>query len=724
MNCDLCGKTISPNEMVRIPLREMQQAVRDGFNPFKTPGIDMAASGALAPAFGISVEEMFHDWRQRVMADTTDWGLCPACAGAFRRWKTPTGERDYSALLESTLKSAESSPELAFKNFEKQVASDPDTADKFFWLGAACMACATVQKDPTYLDKAIGFFEKALEIDPKDKNAYAKLLGAYMSKRDNHGVRRTAMRWARVDPDLPEEARQWLSEEEAREAAPVAAEERVYPWRGISKMYRVALVLLALLWLCLFGRAMNVAAQDPIVFLIFAVIVWVTPARAIFEALRPTTVRELVISPERGLIFRRKSGEEKPIIAKINRATEPRRGKAIAIQGLSPEGKKVRAQITKGNLEEGQFERFKEDLQRLIPSAKITPVPTRALSWRRVFAGITALLGVLFLAGFLFTTAASVHDYVKGLEFEKIPFQTQAVIILALLAAFLLFAGLSVFLTQRRKIGLLFWSGLVVLGLIGGGYVLGYVWEGGLLRTALPSAPPTATPVSRFLTFEGDGFSFEYPSNWEVITEKEVDVLLDTSLKGMSPDGYDYIGGVYTGGVDGCRGCAHIVVVSLKDPNLTGTLTDEQYEQVKASYENTMGSRLISIKRTEVSGIPGVEVVNIGISKDTKLRGAIIVPPEPGIAYSLSCLSHKDSFDGFEAVFARAMESLQIRGVAPLAITPSPAAEVITYTVQAGDTLAKIAAEFGVTVEAIVEANGIEDPSLINVGQVLVIPQP
>ncbi|HAL61960.1 MAG TPA: hypothetical protein DCP08_06075 [Chloroflexi bacterium] len=53
--------------------------------------------------------------------------------------------------------------------------------------------------------------------------------------------------------------------------------------------------------------------------------------------------------------------------------------------------------------------------------------------------------------------------------------------------------------------------------------------------------------------------------------------------------------------------------------------------------------------------------------------------------------------------------------------TPPPTA-VITYTVQSGDTLAKIAAKFGVTVEEIVEANDIQDPSLINVGQVLVIP--
>ena len=956
MYCDLCNKTISANEMVRIPLREMQQAVRDGFNPFKTPGIDMSASGTLASAFGISVEEVFQDWRQRVMADTTDWGLCPACAGALRRWQTPTGERDYSALLESTLESARSSAELAFKNFEKELASDPDTADKFFWLGAACMACAIAQEDPTYLDRAIDFFERALEIDPKHKNAYAKLLGAYMSKRDDDGVRRTAMRWAKVDPDLPEEARQWLREQEATaavpgsaeepsapepaeppgvetelplwadvsrdpslvdplilerleksmcfmvrdETGPVAAliiraspdefrgpltaeipmslylhyynaptfdlygvypivwddpkqpffketwlvgadrvtgppdplsedqlsrleallsqkytyflivdpsnhlvaarrvnyspktqehflgflarvraarsvtisnvelisalgeymnrvsleevraaarrlitpevepiveeripvirpeveEERVYPWVGISKMYRVALVLAALVWLCLIGRAMNVAAQDPIVYLIFAVILLVPAARAIFDALRPTTVREVVISPKKGVIFRRKSGQEKPVIAQIDRVAETQRGKAILIQGLSPEGKRVRAQIARGNLEEGEFERFREDLQRLIPSAKITPVPTRALPGRSIFVGITAFLGVLSLVAFLFTTGATIHDHVKGLESARIPFQTQLMIVGSLLVAFLLFAGLSVFLSERRKIGILFWSGLVVLGVISTGYILAYVWEGGLLREALPSVPITATPVPRFVTFEGDIFSFEYPSNWEVITEKEIDVLLDTSLKGMSPGGYDYIGGVYTGGVDGCRGCAHIVVVLLKDPNLTGTLTDEQYEQVKASYENTMGPRLISIKRTEMDGMPGIEVVNIGRSKDTKLRGVIIVPPEPGIAYSLNCLSHKDSFDDFEDLFARAIETLHIARPTPAMATPSPATGVITYTIQAGDTLGKIAAEFGVTVEALAEANDIEDPSLINVGQVLVIPQP
>jgi LysM repeat protein len=54
----------------------------------------------------------------------------------------------------------------------------------------------------------------------------------------------------------------------------------------------------------------------------------------------------------------------------------------------------------------------------------------------------------------------------------------------------------------------------------------------------------------------------------------------------------------------------------------------------------------------------------------------------------------------------------------------STLAEEATYVVQAGDTLAAIAHAYGVTVEAIVAANGIPDADVIAVGQELVIPDP
>lgn len=54
--------------------------------------------------------------------------------------------------------------------------------------------------------------------------------------------------------------------------------------------------------------------------------------------------------------------------------------------------------------------------------------------------------------------------------------------------------------------------------------------------------------------------------------------------------------------------------------------------------------------------------------------------------------------------------------------TPEPTAEVRTHVVQAGDSLSSIAVQYGVTVEAIMQANQMSNPNLINVGQELVIP--
>lgn len=55
--------------------------------------------------------------------------------------------------------------------------------------------------------------------------------------------------------------------------------------------------------------------------------------------------------------------------------------------------------------------------------------------------------------------------------------------------------------------------------------------------------------------------------------------------------------------------------------------------------------------------------------------------------------------------------------------TPTPTPTPIIYIVQAGDNLLGIAIQYGVTVEAIQEANAITDPRLLQIGQELVIPR-
>jgi len=59
---------------------------------------------------------------------------------------------------------------------------------------------------------------------------------------------------------------------------------------------------------------------------------------------------------------------------------------------------------------------------------------------------------------------------------------------------------------------------------------------------------------------------------------------------------------------------------------------------------------------------------------------------------------------------------------APAAMAQDPTPEPEVYVVQPGDTLFSIAEQFGSSVEAIVAANGITNPSLINPGQKLIIP--
>ncbi len=73
---------------------------------------------------------------------------------------------------------------------------------------------------------------------------------------------------------------------------------------------------------------------------------------------------------------------------------------------------------------------------------------------------------------------------------------------------------------------------------------------------------------------------------------------------------------------------------------------------------------------------------------------------------------------------ATTMSSASPSASASGAPSASSGASPTVYIVQRGDTLAAIAARYGVTVQAIVAANGIKDPNHIEPGQRLTIPRP
>lgn len=231
--CDICSKATQRSEVTFHDVTTMRRAIRDGLNPWRTPGIDMRFNTVVGAALGLGWDEQYHAWRDLALAFTTDWGLCPRCTQAIGELLGPVPARvgpspgrDYAACLLAALGSAAPHVSAGVAEFAAQIASDPDTTDKCFWLGEAYLMAAGGTKNMASLDQAIGFFQRALQFDPSHKDSYAKLFGAYMSKGDDGGARETATRWAEVDPNLSVTARRWLQEQGATpHAGPATATE-------------------------------------------------------------------------------------------------------------------------------------------------------------------------------------------------------------------------------------------------------------------------------------------------------------------------------------------------------------------------------------------------------------------------------------------------------------------------------------------------------------------
>mgnify|MGYP001623799433 FL=1 len=86
--------------------------------------------------------------------------------------------------------------------------------------------------------------------------------------------------------------------------------------------------------------------------------------------------------------------------------------------------------------------------------------------------------------------------------------------------------------------------------------------------------------------------------------------------------------------------------------------------------------------------------------------------------------NHADVMHWFPK-FGKSMDTLRAdvsKAMTPAQVKPQPPVSGKTYTVVKGDTLSEIAQKYGTTVDTLVQLNGIKDPNLIVVGQVLKLP--
>jgi LysM repeat protein len=94
--------------------------------------------------------------------------------------------------------------------------------------------------------------------------------------------------------------------------------------------------------------------------------------------------------------------------------------------------------------------------------------------------------------------------------------------------------------------------------------------------------------------------------------------------------------------------------------------------------------------------------------------------PTPGLATPSPATTPGPTITSSPAAPASPTPEVSASPTEPGGPSPSP----ISYTVKRGDRLRDIAAQFGVTVDAIVQLNNLENPDRIEAGQVLLIPLP
>jgi hypothetical protein len=87
-DCDICNSEIASSQLKIIDRATMRLAIQRGLDPWRTPGIDPRPPMLLGPkSVGMSEEERYMQdvylpWRDKSVADLSDWRACEQCERA------------------------------------------------------------------------------------------------------------------------------------------------------------------------------------------------------------------------------------------------------------------------------------------------------------------------------------------------------------------------------------------------------------------------------------------------------------------------------------------------------------------------------------------------------------------------------------------------------------------------------------------------------------------
>lgn len=96
----------------------------------------------------------------------------------------------------------------------------------------------------------------------------------------------------------------------------------------------------------------------------------------------------------------------------------------------------------------------------------------------------------------------------------------------------------------------------------------------------------------------------------------------------------------------------------ISDPASTGIISDEQYKNIKNTYESQCGRRLLSIKQNTICDLPAIETKTISKSNETQSWGIFIIIS--GKTYMLDLRAREELYPDYEPIFIDIIYSLEI----------------------------------------------------------------
>jgi LysM repeat protein len=250
------------------------------------------------------------------------------------------------------------------------------------------------------------------------------------------------------------------------------------------------------------------------------------------------------------------------------------------------------------------------------------------------------------------------------------------------------------------------------------------------------TVPPTETPLTlKLYSNSVFGFNLQYPGDWQA-KETRQQVVLAPDAEGLATS--------IISDTTLTKGVAF--AVGRQDGSITEEPSGLLAQLIAALPTDASaietGSRTVGQIEWAISQIKAYEA-----DPGREMTAYVAATSHNGTAYTVLAAAPSADWDTFAPVFQQMFDSFQftatqvavvptptVTGTVALSIsvtvtptssisdTPIATSSPAVYVVEEGDTLGAIAIRFGVSVEALQTANGIDDPTKLRVGQELVIP--